>query len=143
MNLKIERVDLIGRNDEWQFAVAKVGDRWLGVALESQSARAARLAFASEGLPVDNSYMHLFGEVSDDFELGMKDKRAAMLLVGALAQDVEQGFGGIDEWLVTADLRGDPDQFRCKKCGKVGCDGRECEDDFGCTELSDVEGDCE
>jgi hypothetical protein len=48
--------------------------------------------------------------------------------VGALAQDPDQGFGGVDTWLVPKKLRGDPEKFRCKKCSKVGCDGHDCED---------------
>ena len=143
MNLKIESFEFVGRNEHWQFAVAKVGDRWLGVALEGKFTRQARDAFQAQGLPVPDDYMHVFAKVSDGFELGMKDKNRAMLLVGAIAQDPEQGFGGVDEWLVPEELRGDPEKFRCLKCGEVGCNGTECEDEFGDTDLSDVEGEYE
>ena len=108
MNLKIEGYELIGRNDQWDFAVARIGDRYLGVALESRYTREVRAAFASEGLQIEPTYMHVFAEVSEGVDLGMQDKQAAILLTGALAQDPEQGFGGIDEWLVPDDLRGEP-----------------------------------
>ncbi len=131
MNLKIEAILSVGSNDRWQFAVAKVGDRWLGVAMECQFSRAVKVAFAAEGLAVRSGYMHVFGEVSEEFELGMKDQTKAILLVGALARDAEQGFGGIDDWLVPEELRGDPDDFRCNNCWAVGCDGRDCEEVCG------------
>lgn len=143
MNLKIEALDLIGRNAEWQFGVARIGDRWLGVALESEPTRLARAAFASEGLPFDKGYMHVFAEVSEGIELGMQEKTIAMLLVGALAQDPEHGFGGIDEWLVPEVLRGDPEKFRCEKCGDVGCGGRDCTETYDADGLLEEEGDCE
>lgn len=141
MNLKLECFEFIGRNDSWQFAVAKAGDRWLGVALEGQATRAARAAFASEGLPHTQGYMHVFAEVSQGYGLGMTDKCQAMLLVGALAQDPEQSFGGIDEWLVPEDMRGRPEMFVCERCGAVLCLGRECEDEDGADNYQNDEGD--
>ena len=140
MQLKIDEIEVIARNLEFRFCIGKFGDRWLGVAIGAPIIRLERAVFGLPGPAIEDSYMHVFPEVSEGGKLGMTDKNRAMLLVGALAQDPEQGFGDITGWLVPEDLRGDPDAFRCKKCGEVGCDGTECEDDFGETDLSDVEG---
>ena len=137
MDLKIEEFEFIGRNDYWQFAVGRCGDRWLGLALEGMAIQAAREAFRSEGLECQDPYMHIFSEVSDGTNLGMLDKRKAILLVGALAQDSEHDFGGIYAWLVPEELRGKPEDFRCATCGDVGCDGRRCcEEDYHDDEYS-------
>jgi hypothetical protein len=111
------------------------------VALESKFSREAKAAFASEGLLVSDGYMHVFAEVSEGVELGMQDKTMAILLTGALAEDPEHGFGGIDEWLVPEDLRGEPKDFRCDRCGDVGCAGRDCEYILSAEDVLDEEGD--
>lgn len=134
MNMQCEGFEVIGRNDLWQFGIGKLGDRWVGVAGQSEIASAAKSAFASEGLAVEPEYLHILSEVSEESELGMRDKRAAILLIGALAQDPESGFGGIDKWFVPEELRGDPEKFRCERCATVGCSGKDCSD---CDQLDD------
>lgn len=143
MDLKIEDLEVIARNDKWEFAVGRNGDRWLGVAMEGQFSREVKSAFASQGLSVHPVYTHIFSEVSEGCELGMQDKTVAMLLVGAMAQCNSYGFGGIKEWLVQEELRGKPEDFTCEKCGDVGCDGTACCDDCGPDFYSEDEGECE
>jgi hypothetical protein len=126
--LKIEELVVIGENDYgWRFAVGRIGERWLGLGLESANTVAARCAFRDEGLPVEPGYMHVIGAVSRDHELGLPDKEAAIRLTGAIAQDPAHAFGGVERWLVPEALRGRPDDFRCGHCEEVGCNG-DCQD---------------
>jgi len=131
--LEIHDILLIGENDYgWEFAVGRIGERWLGFARDGAFSQHVRQAFASEGLAVEPGYMHLFPEVAEGVEIGLPDKERAILLTGALAQDPEQPFGGIDRWHVPEEQRGKPDDFRCPNCDRVGCDQKECqEDDYG------------
>jgi hypothetical protein len=140
MSLNIEAFEFIGHNCRWCFAIAKNGDRWLGVAIEGWELTMVMEARASEGLTIKSLWMHIFPHVSDGSQLGMKDKKIAILLTGALAQEDEQGFGGIDEWLVPEDMRGDPDKFRCKQCGTVGCEDRDRPNCCGVDEYFEEEG---
>jgi len=129
--MNITDLTVIGENDAgWRFAVGRIGDRWVGVGLESASVVAARNAFADEGLPVDPGYMHIFPEVCDGFIMGVEDRHRAILMTGAIAQDFEHAFGGVDRWHVPPELRGNPDDFRCDDCGNVGCPG-DCADEWG------------
>jgi len=102
----------IGYNDLYTFHIGLVEDRWLGFALSRETPRS----------------LFFFPEVSDDLQMGMKDQNKAVLLTGALAQDVESGYGGITTWEVPEELRGDPEKYRCATCGAVGCNGRDCVD---------------
>jgi hypothetical protein len=140
MNLKIEGYELIGRNDHWSFAVARVGDRYLGVGMEQIPLR-AKSPDGRVNIYLERPYyMHVFAEVSEGVELGMQDKTMAILLTGALAEDPEHGFGGVDEWFVPEDLRGEPKDFRCDRCGDVGCAGLDCEDIGSAEDVLEEEG---
>jgi hypothetical protein len=127
--LHFAEVLAVADNDHgWRFAVGRMGDRWLGFATGSQYAADARDAFRSVGLPVEAGYLHVFAEVSTGYQLGVSDRDRAVLLTGALAQDPEGCFGGVDRWHVPEALRGKPDDYRCATCGQVGCDGVRCAD---------------
>lgn len=109
----------VGENDHgYLFVVARVtgttGDRWVGGAV---------------GVGRDGVAMFfVFPEVSDGILLGMADRDEAIRLTGALAQDPEGGWGGIERWFVDGDLRGHPENYQCGRCDRVGCDGRACRD---------------
>lgn len=134
--ITLDEVLIIAENDcGWRFGVGRLGSagrcRWIGFATESAQAQDARRAFASEGLPTEPAGLLLFHEVAQGVELGVADRERAILLTGALARDIDSAYGGVDRWLVPPELRGDPEQFRCRSCDRVGCDGRECLDLFG------------
>ncbi len=104
--LELKNPVKVGKNESYVFAVAQLeNDRWIG--------------FAKGG-----GMIFLFAEISDGFELGILDRDRAILLTGAIAQDPEGSYGGIKEWLVAEELRGDPEKFLCDQCGRVGCQGR-------------------
>jgi hypothetical protein len=133
-DLSITDLEVIADNDHWRFAVGKLGeDRWCGFALPSRSP--VEKAFIGAGLPpIDPQMVMFLPEVCEGFNAGVKDKNRAILLTGAVAQDVESCYGGVDRWYVPEELRGDPEKYRCKTCEKIGCDGRECVDalnDYG------------
>ena len=48
------------------------------------------------------------------------------LLTGAVAQDPESSYGGVERWFVPPALRGNPEELRCQYCGGVGCSGERC-----------------
>lgn len=128
--LAIEETVRVGRNDGWEFGVGRIGGRWIGFAVGVEPV---------EDPAGPTRYMHLFPQVSEGYELGTPDRDKAVRLVGALAQDPEHGFGGVAEWFVPPGLRANPDEFRCKWCDDVGCDGVECaggefDDDSGIPE---------
>lgn len=128
MNLELSDLFIIAENDLYRFGVGCCNGRWLGFALEGEFSRRVKQAFAAEGMAVDPHCTFVFPEVADNFELGMTDRDKAILLTGALAQDLENGYGGVEKWHVPPNLRGDPEKFRCGHCERVGCDGRECQD---------------
>jgi hypothetical protein len=70
----------------------------------------------------------IFFEVADGYDLGLLDRDRAIRMTGAVAQDVEASYGGVDRWFVAEALRGKPEDFRCAHCERVGCNGRECQD---------------
>jgi len=134
--LELRNITIIAENDHgWRFGVAQVGDRWVGIGLESAHAVEARAAFRSEGLPVEPGFVNIFSEVSEGHELGLVDRDAAILLTGAAAQDPEACFGGIDRWFVPAELRGDPEQYRCANCDAIGGDCQCASGDFNDDDL--------
>lgn len=102
--IKFDQVIWIGVNNAYEFGVGLAGGRWVGFA-------------AAE------STLFVFSEISERHELGLVDVRQAILRTGAIAQDPEQAYGGVDYWLLGNDLRGDPADFRCDFCGAVCCDG--------------------
>lgn len=112
----------------WRFCVGRSGGRWLGFAAPGRSP--AELAFASEGLEVSPQMLMVMPEVSEGYQLGVEDRDRAIRLTGAVAQEDDGCYGGVERWFVPEDLRGRPDDFRCKKCDHVGCDGTECGDDY-------------
>lgn len=107
---------MIGDNDVgYKFGVGLAGDRWLG--------------FALGDLPGGDKMLFVMPNVSEGFDLGLKDRDQAILMTGAIAQDPESAFGGITRWFVQADLRGDPNTIaRCPRCGEIGC--QDDHDDF-------------
>lgn len=130
MTLALHDVEIIGENDYgYRFGVGRLDTRWIGFALGSQYAEQVRAALESEGLPVEPGMLFTFPEICEDFQLGIFDRRRCVLLTGALAQDPEKGYGGIEHWHVPEELRGKPDDFRCPHCDRIGCDGRECGED--------------
>lgn len=120
-SIDFAQILLIGENEDWQFCVGKAGDRWWGFAI-------------GESDRTGHKFMNVFSGVGEGFELGLRDRDAAILKTGAIACDANAGFGGILRWYVDAPLRGDPEDFRCTSCGDVDCDGVCCDDefDFGC-----------
>jgi len=112
---------IIADNPGWRFGVARIGgDRWIGFAREGGFSAKAKAFFAGEGLEATPSILMVFPEVSDGFNLGTLDRERSILLTGALAQDPESAYGGVERWFVPADLRGDPEKFRCVVCERVG-----------------------
>lgn len=128
MQLDLTDVFFIGENDAYRFGIGRLGDRWVGFAQEGQASERSRRAFRSEGMDVAPGMLFFFPEVSEGFELGVADRQHAILLTGALAQDPENCYGGVEKWHVPEGLRGDPENFRCQHCDRVGCDGSECLD---------------
>jgi hypothetical protein len=124
--LPLTDVTVIGENPHYKFAIGKAHGRWLGFALGKPSRSEA--AFVSEGLPVQARTMFVFPEVAEGFMLGLTERERAILLTGAIAQDFESAYGGVERWFVPPDLRGDPDKLRCPRCDRIGCDGVECEE---------------
>lgn len=113
----------------WCFCVAKLNStRWVGFAAPPRSL--AEKAFASEGLPVDPQMLMIFPEVSEGYRMGVLDRDLAIRMTGAVAQDPESCYGGIERWHVPEELRGKPEDFRCERCERIGCDGRECREDY-------------
>src|SRR6516225_11377172 len=94
--LTIAEAILIGENDQWRFCVGKLGERWIGYALAGRFSMDAKAAFRAEGLGVEPGFMSIFPEVSDGLLLGMLDREKAILLTGAIAQDVESCYGGVE-----------------------------------------------
>ena len=123
-------VVLIGSNDTWRFLVARIdgGHRWVGLAAPRRSS--SEQAFHDVGFPVSPQMLMILTLVGDGCEMGILDRDLAIRLVGAIAQNAEDGYGGIDTWNVPEDLRGHPNQFRCVLCDRVGCNGTECRDAF-------------
>jgi len=120
---------IVGENDTYRFCIARTdGQRWCGFAVPMRSP--AERAFQSEGLDVSPQMVMILSEVAEGYQLGIQDRDKAILLTGAVAQDVESCYGGIERWFVPEDLRGDPDDFRCAHCDRVGCDGNDCRDAF-------------
>jgi hypothetical protein len=74
--------------------------------------------------------LFLMSEIATGHQLGIVDRDEAIRRVGALAQDPENAYGGIDLWFVAEDLRGDPEAYRCAECGRVCCDGDHEDDGF-------------
>lgn len=107
---------LIGENDLYRFGVGRLADRWLGFAV---------------GVVTDMPLLFVLPDVSEGVDLGLTDKDKAIRLTGAIVQDHESAYGDIDRWHVPPDLRGNPDDFRCANCNRVGCDGIECQEFAG------------
>lgn len=125
----LEDIEVIAENAHYLFLIARSGKRWLGFSAPKRSP--AEQAFQNEGLEVSPQMFLILSDVSDGCTLGVLDKQRAILLTGALAQDPEQGYGGIDRWHVPSELQGRPEDFRCRKCERIGCDGdRGCECEF-------------
>lgn len=113
-----ERLD-IGENDHgYKFAVGKIGDRWVG--------------FADGELDGSDRMLFMFPAISDDYQLGLKNRELVIKLTGAIAQSGEHAYGGIARWFIPAELRGNPKDFICEYCECVGCRGTcESDDYFG------------
>lgn len=111
--LKITEPQKIASNNQWDFAVARLGDRWIG--------------YAMGDLEDGNKFMNLCPEVSDDYQIGCVEKSQAIRMLSVYLQDPENGFGDVEEWLIPAEERGNPEEYRCHECGRVLCQG-ECED---------------
>lgn len=107
--LDIQNWTLIGKNDlGYEFFVGSIAHKWIGFAVGAQT-------------------VSLFSQIADrDYELGLTDKARVILLTGAIAQDDESGYGGITEWFVPENQRGDPEKLRCKHCCELVCEG-DCE----------------
>lgn len=115
--LAFEEILSIGTNAHgYSFAVGRVGERWIGFA-------AGRVAPAPHSAGI-----FVFSELSEDYVLGLKDRDEAIRYTGALAQDPEQGYGGITRWHVPEALRGDPEALRCTKCGEIHPRSEPCDD---------------
>jgi len=124
MSLTLHEIIPVGENRHWTFIAARCGDRWLGGAVGKTEPPSAKLPPSADGL--DPNMFFVFPEVSDELQLGVLDRDRAILLVGAIAQDIESTYGGITTWRVAPELQGRPDDFRCEVCDRVGCQGVEC-----------------
>lgn len=97
---------LIGSNRHgWTFGIGQLGEHWVGFAL-------------------GDGFLNIMAEVSEGFQLGLKDADLAMRMTSAVAVDPEQLFGGVDRWFIPEQCRGDPEDYRCEVCGEIGCDCR-------------------
>lgn len=114
LSIELSDVVKIGENDYgYEFAVGRIEKCWVG--------------FAIGNLGGGEKAMFFFPGIQENYQVGVKDKTLAILLTGAIAKDLEQGYGGISTWFVGEELRGDPDAFRYINCDIVGCDGNECQ----------------
>jgi hypothetical protein len=113
-----DRLD-IGENDQgYKFAIAKIGERWVG--------------FADGALENGDRIIFMFPHISEDYRMGLTDRDLVIKMTGAIAQANEHGYGGVARWFVPEDLRGRPEDFTCEYCESVGCRGTcESEDYFG------------
>jgi hypothetical protein len=106
---------VIGDNDlGYTFVVGRLDDRWLGGAIGA-------------------GMLFVFPEITVGCYLGVSDRETAIRMTSAIAQDPEHGYGGITRWRVDPRLRAAPDDFRCRHCGEVCCDGScrdECEEEL-------------
>lgn len=100
----------VGMNSHYLLGVGRVGDYWAGYAI--------------------GGGMIFFLHINTGHQLGLVDQAEAIRRVGAIAQDVAQGYGGIEEWFVPEDLRGDPERYRCRTCGEVCCGDDHISDDW-------------
>jgi hypothetical protein len=108
----LDKVTMIGRNEQYGFGVGQIGKRWVGFAV---------------GHTDEEKMLFFFPEIMEEFQMGVMDKEDAIKKAGAIAQDEEKGYGGIEEWYVEERLQADPEEFRCLICGVVLCGG--CEED--------------
>ena len=109
----LQSVEKIGENDYgYSFAVGLLGGRWYGFAV---------------GVIEPGKKMMLIMPGCDEDSLPFSAKpytdiRAEVIKrVGAVAQSVEHGYGGIKRWFVAEGLRGKPEDYMCSVCGSVGC----------------------
>ena len=102
---------IIASNRYWTWMVGLSGDRWLG------------LAFGATRDENGRGYMHVFSEVCEGIDLGLRDQAAAIRLTSALAADPASTFGAVNRWFIPEAERGSPDEFRCDNCGEIGCQG--------------------
>lgn len=116
MTFSLEDVLILGANEHWQFGVGRQGERWIG--------------FAFGRLEDGHGYLHVLTEVCDEpWLVDVTDRDRVIRMTGAVACDPEASWGGVAEWYVDEELRGDPEEFRCDVCGQVGCRGGCREDD--------------
>lgn len=108
---------IVGENDHgYQFGVGQLAGRWVGFAI----------GYRKDGKPVG---LFFLPGISEDAHLGLLDRERAIRMTGAIACDPEHGYGGVARWFIEKARRGNPDEFRCERCGSVGCDG-DCDDGF-------------
>jgi hypothetical protein len=131
--LDLKEIEPVAANEHYTFCVARLEGKWVGFATVSKRTLAMRRAFAEQGLPpTEKIGLFFFAEISDGDALGIEDRAKAILLTGAIAQDPESAYGGVDEWMVANELRGNPDDYRCANCGHVACDRDGCAVDYDC-----------
>lgn len=109
----LEDIAWIGSNRYgYKFAVGRSGERWLGFALG----------------PADFGERILFfmPQVTSSLILGCRDYLQAVRLTAAVALDPESAYGGVDDWFIGPEFRGDPEELRCLVCGEIGY--HDCED---------------
>ena len=104
-----EQVEVAYNEYGYRFCVGRVGSRWMGYALGGGG-------------------MFFMPGVSEGCVMGLTDRDEAIRRVGAIAQDPEESFGGVQAWSVPPALRGKPEDYRCKECGRVCCEGDHGED---------------
>lgn len=105
--IQIEELTLLASNSHWRFCVGRVGGRWLG--------------FALGDLEDGQQFMNVFHQVAQGCELGLPDRDEAIRLTTAIAWDPNSDFGRVNEWYCLAEMRGDPEDYRCPTCEEVGC----------------------
>lgn len=109
--LHFEQTAILADNRWWTFCVGRIGERWLGYAVDAAS-----------------GFGNVFPQVSEDNQLGLRDYGRAAKLTTALAQDPEQGLGEVERWFIPEGARGKPEDFRCGHCEQIGCSGVDCVD---------------
>lgn len=112
--LQISDVTVFAHNRHWRFAVARMGERWVG------------LARAHSGEP----YLHVMPEVSEGYTLGLPldQHERALALASAVVADDEATWGDVEAWHIPPEQRGNPDDYRCAHCEAIGCNGLDCMD---------------
>lgn len=91
-DLNIEDTFKIAENDHgYEFWIGRIDDHWVGMA---------------KGETDEGTMLFLFPEFALRFPAWVTDRRMAIRMTGAIAQDPENAYGGVARWFVPEYLRG-------------------------------------